>query len=169
MDRFFKMLPSPVGVLKLVASHEGLAGVLWSGDRPGRTRHLDGAIEDDSHPILNRAAQQLQEYFNGERTEFTLPLDMAGTPFQQLVWNGLLTIPFGESRSYGELARQIGMPKHARAVGAATGRNPLSIIVPCHRVIGANGTLTGFAGGMENKAFLLELESARRAMQVRAA
>jgi methylated-DNA-[protein]-cysteine S-methyltransferase len=110
--------------------------------------------------VLADAARQLAEYFAGQRQAFTLKLDVAGTPFQRKVWDALLTIPFGETRSYGEIARQIGSPQARRAVGAANGRNPVSIVAPCHRVIGASGRLTGFAGGLEAKAYLLTLEGA---------
>jgi methylated-DNA-[protein]-cysteine S-methyltransferase len=154
-----KTLPSPVGTLTLVASDTGLAAILWENDAPGRVR-LDFAAGD--HPVLREAERQLGEYFAGTRTAFDLPLDFTGTDFQKSVWQALLTIPFGETRSYAQIARQIGNPKAVRAVGAANGRNPISIVSPCHRVIGANGTLTGFAGGLDAKAHLLALETAPR-------
>lgn len=158
-ERYYsKLLPSPVGVLKLVASDAGLAAILWENDDPRRVR-LNSVIEDESHPILLETERQLGEYFAGRRRSFSLPLDFKGTPFQRRVWSALLTIPYGETRSYGEIARQIGNPAAVRAVGAANGRNPLSIIAPCHRVIGATGKLTGFAGGLETKARLLALET----------
>jgi methylated-DNA-[protein]-cysteine S-methyltransferase len=113
---------------------------------------------DDEHPMLRRTEQQLNEYFEGRRTTFDLALDLVGTPFQKSVWSALLRIPFGETRTYGEIAAQLGNPKAVRAVGAANGRNPLSIITPCHRVIGAHGELTGFAGGLGAKEYLLRLE-----------
>ena len=109
--------------------------------------------------IRSCAVRQLKDYFAGKRQTFALDLDFDGTPFQKKVWNALLTIPFGETRSYAEIARKIGKPKAVRAVGAANGRNPISIMAPCHRVIGKNGQLTGFAGGLEAKALLLRLES----------
>ena len=111
---------------------------------------------DDNNPILLEAERQLQEYFAGTRTSFSLPLDFSGTDFQKSVWHALLTIPYGETRSYGDIARQLGNDRAVRAVGAANGKNPISIIAPCHRVIGSSGQLTGFAGGLENKALLLE-------------
>lgn len=158
-ERYYsKRLPSPVGVLKLVASDAGLAAILWENDDPRRVR-LNSVIEDENHPILLETERQLGEYFAGRRRSFSLPLDFKGTPFQRRVWSALLTIPYGETRSYGEIARQIGNPAAVRAVGAANGRNPLSIIAPCHRVIGATGKLTGFAGGLETKARLLALET----------
>jgi methylated-DNA-[protein]-cysteine S-methyltransferase len=157
-----KWIDSPVGRLKLVATDEGLAAILWEKERPGRVPlQIEG--EDNGHPVLIETERQLEEYFGGRRQVFTLQLDPAGTPFQRSVWNALLTIPFGETRSYGQVARQIGRPTAIRAVGAANGRNPLSIVAPCHRVIGSTGALTGFAGGLEVKAFLLALEGAETA------
>ncbi len=154
---FFRMMKSPVGPLQLVASDDGLAGVLWGKEDVDRVR-LNIVGEDRKHPVLLEAERQLDEYFAGKRRKFSLKLDFAGTEFQNKVWQALLSIPFGETRSYGDIARQIGKPKAVRAVGAANGRNPISIVTPCHRVIGTNGKLTGFAGGMEAKARLLALE-----------
>ncbi|ESQ80211.1 methylated-DNA--[protein]-cysteine S-methyltransferase [Asticcacaulis sp. YBE204] len=156
----FKYLPSPMGKLTLVASDKGLVAVLWEDDKPNRVPLK--ALEEGDTPILAQAEQELREYFAGERTVFTVPLDAQGTSFQKSVWDALSGIPFGETRSYGQLARQLGNPAAMRAVGAANGRNPISIIVPCHRVIGASGKLTGFAGGLEAKAYLLELEQGGR-------
>jgi len=119
---------------------------------------------NDQHPILCEAECQLREYFAGERQQFDMPYDTVGTEFQKKVWQALLTIPFGETRSYQQIAEQIGNPKAVRAVGAANGKNPLSIMAPCHRVIGSNGKLTGFAGGLTVKAFLLELESPQKTL-----
>ncbi len=152
-----KTMASPVGLLTLVASADGLVAILWQDDDPDRVR-LGALVDEADHPILREAERQLGEYFAGTRTAFTVPLAFSGTDFQKVVWAALLTIPFGETRSYGEIARQIGRPGASRAVGAANGRNPISIIAPCHRVIGKNGTLTGFAGGLEAKAWLLGLE-----------
>ena len=157
----YKTMASPVGRLTLVASDDGLAAVLWENDRPGRVR-LNVEAEEPEHPRLVEAERQLEEYFAGRRTRFDLPLDVSGTVFQRKVWTALLTIPFGETRSYKEIARQIGSPDAVRAVGAANGRNPVSIIAPCHRVIGSTGELTGFAGGLDTKARLLSLEAARQ-------
>jgi methylated-DNA-[protein]-cysteine S-methyltransferase len=154
-----KRMNSPVGNLVLVASDEGLAGILWERERPHRLQ-LTISGEDAAHPVLVEAERQLREYFSGRRREFALKLDPAGTPFQRSVWNALLTIPYGETRSYAQIARQIGRPTAVRAVGAANGRNPLSIVAPCHRVIGSTGKLTGFAGGLDTKASLLALEGA---------
>jgi methylated-DNA-[protein]-cysteine S-methyltransferase len=158
-DYVSSAIASPVGRLTLVGSDAGLAAVLWENDRPGRVR-LSVRGEDANHPVLAEAARQLGEYFAGSRTRFDLTLDFNGTQFQKQVWAALLTIPFGQTRSYRQIAEQIGKPKAVRAVGAANGRNPVSIIAPCHRVIGANGALTGFAGGLAVKQHLLALEAA---------
>jgi methylated-DNA-[protein]-cysteine S-methyltransferase len=157
MSYVFKTMKSPVGELTLVGSDRGLAAVLWEDDDRTRVR-LGATKEERTHPVLVQAQQQLEEYFAGKRRKFTVKLDPAGTEFQNKVWSALRTIPFGETRSYGEIADQIGSRKAVRAVGAANGRNPISIIVPCHRVIGADGKLTGFAGGLDVKARLLALE-----------
>lgn len=154
------VMPSPVGTLTLFASDIGLVAILWENDRPGRVP-LAEAVDRHDHPILVEATRQLTGYFAGTLTAFTVPLDMRGTDFQKSVWAALLTIPYGETRSYGEIARQLGRPGASRAVGAANGRNPVSIIAPCHRVIGGNGGLTGFAGGLEAKRLLLDLETRR--------
>ncbi len=154
-----KTVKTPVGILTLVASDAGLAAILWEDDKPGRVR-LDIGLEDRKHKILAEAERQLQEYFAGKRDAFSLPLDFTGTPFQKKVWQALCRIPFGETRSYGDIAKEVGSPKAVRAVGAANGKNPISIVAPCHRVIGKDGKLTGFAGGLQVKAFLLKLESA---------
>jgi methylated-DNA-[protein]-cysteine S-methyltransferase len=157
---WFKIVASPVGKLTLVASRHGLAAILWERDDPKRVR-LGERIEDPAHPILLQAEQQLREYFARERTVFDIKLDMTGTDFQQQVWQALLTIPFGETRTYADIARQIGRPTAFRAVGAANGRNPVSIVTPCHRAIGSDGSLTGFAGGLDAKHYLLALEGRR--------
>jgi methylated-DNA-[protein]-cysteine S-methyltransferase len=154
-------MDSPVGRLTLVGSDDGLAAVLWENDPPARVR-LTIDAKDDHHPVLVEAERQLREYFEGRRTSFALRLDPSGTAFQQKVWGALLTIPFGETRSYAEIARQVGNPSAVRAVGAANGRNPLSIVAPCHRVIGSNGALTGFAGGLDTKKYLLSMENSRQ-------
>ena len=153
---------SPLGPMLLAASTAGLAGV-WFTDQ----RHLPPAElirswrPEPVHPVLIAAADQLATYFLGKSTHFDLPLDLSsGTPFQQAVWQALLQIPAGSTLSYGVLARQIGKPAAVRAVGAAVGRNPLSIVVPCHRVLGAGGALTGYAGGLHRKTALLHLEGA---------
>jgi methylated-DNA-[protein]-cysteine S-methyltransferase len=155
---YYKIMESPIGPLRLVASNNGLAGILWKTERPGRV-NLAPQIENLNHPILLKTQAQLNDYFSGKRTSFDLPLDFKGTAFQKEVWNYLVHIPFGETRTYGGMAKDLGRPKAMRAVGAANGRNPISIIAGCHRVIGANGSLTGFAGGLEAKSFLLTHEN----------
>ncbi len=157
MSYYYKTMTSSVGKLKLIATDRGLAAVLWENDKPGRVR-LAPLAEDKQHPILLEAERQLNEYLDGKRRAFSIRLDPVGTDFQLKVWEALKTIPFGETRSYGQIAEQIGQASAVRAVGAANGRNPLSVIVPCHRVIGASGDLTGFAGGLEIKERLLTLE-----------
>lgn len=158
MQLSFMEMNSPVGLLKLVANDSALVAVLWENENPKRVR-LAELIEDQQHPILLETQKQLNEYFAGKRQKFELALDFEGTEFQQKVWQALLSIPFGETRSYKDIAEQIGNVKAVRAVGAANGKNPISIIAPCHRVVGANGKLVGFAGGLENKDVLLKLES----------
>ncbi|MFD3239567.1 methylated-DNA--[protein]-cysteine S-methyltransferase [Rahnella perminowiae] len=157
MEYRFKRMASPVGLLTLAAKGDKLTAILWECEIDGRVP-LGTMLEDPAFPILLKTEQQLNEYFAGERTRFELDLDFTGTEFQKEVWAALLEIPFGETRSYGEIARRIGRPKAVRAVGAANGRNPISIVAPCHRVIGSSGKLTGFAGGLENKLLLLKLE-----------
>jgi len=154
---------SPVGALTLVASDTGLVAILWEDDDPLRVR-LEPLNDAPGHPILEQAATQLTDYFARRRQSFDLPLDFRGTDFQKGVWAALLAIPFGETCSYAQIAQAIGRPGASRAVGAANGRNPISIVVPCHRVIGANGALTGFAGGLEAKAYLLRLEGRELAL-----
>lgn len=163
MTYAFKTMPSPVGELTLVASDQGLAAVLWQDDDPDRVR-LEAREERPDHPVLREAERQLGEYFAGERQAFELPLHFHGTDFQKRVWAQLLLIPFGETRSYGEIARALGQPSASRAVGAANGKNPISIVAPCHRVIGTNGALTGFAGGLAAKQKLLALEGSELAL-----
>ncbi|WP_180173496.1 methylated-DNA--[protein]-cysteine S-methyltransferase [Acinetobacter sp. YH12029] len=157
MQLSYQFLNSPVGQLKLVAHETALVAVLWENENTNRVG-LAALVEDLQHPILLKTAQQLNEYFAGKRQQFDLPLDFEGTAFQQQVWQALLTIPFGETRSYKQIAEQIGNVKAVRAVGAANGKNLISIIAPCHRVVGANGKLVGFAGGLENKEILLKIE-----------
>lgn len=161
----YKIISSPVGKLTLVARANRLAAILWENDKPGRVK-LGPMTPGDREPILLETQRQLDEYFAGQRTRFDLELDFNGTPFQKQVWNALLTIPFGETRSYQQLATQVGNPKASRAVGAANGKNPISIVAPCHRVVGASGALTGFAGGLEAKAILLRLEAGQAQLAV---
>ena len=157
MTLFYKESITPVGKLKLVAGPRALVAVLWEQEKPNRVT-LAAPKLDTQQPILLDAERQLREYFSGTRTEFDLPVELNGSEFQKKVWHALREIPFGETRSYLYLAKAIGAAKAVRAVGAANGKNPLSIIVPCHRVVGANGELTGFAGGLEVKAKLLAHE-----------
>jgi methylated-DNA-[protein]-cysteine S-methyltransferase len=161
MPNAYLKMCSPVGQLTLVASETALKAVLWENEKTGRVP-LDCGSEKPDHPVLKAAAEQLNAYFKGEITAFDLPLDPVGSSFQLKVWQTLATIPYGQTLSYGELAQRVGSPKAARAVGAANGKNPLSIVLPCHRVIGANGQLTGFANGLEAKAKLLALENPNR-------
>ena len=141
--------------MRLVAGDAGLCAIRYLDGPEGG---FDSAARDDSHPLLVEAAHQLRSYFALRLREFDLPLEIAGTAFQLRVWNLLRQIPYGETRSYGDLARSLGTPKAVRAVGAANGANPLPIVVPCHRVIGADGSLTGYGGGLPLKKRLLELE-----------
>jgi methylated-DNA-[protein]-cysteine S-methyltransferase len=157
MSYVYKIVTSPVGDLKLVAGENGLAAILWPDDNPRRVK-LGSPARDDNNAVLIETEKQLKEYFAGKRQAFTVRLDFNGTDFQKKVWTALMGIPFNETRTYGQIAREIGMPKASRAVGAAIGRNPISIITPCHRVIGTSGDLTGFAGGIETKKHLLRLE-----------
>ncbi|MBT9525056.1 MAG: methylated-DNA--[protein]-cysteine S-methyltransferase [Rhizobacter sp.] len=151
-------LPSPLGPILLARTQAGLAGA-WFEDQKWHPSELD-APEQPEDPLLQQAATQINEYFAGDRTHFELPLDLQGTPFQQAVWRALCAIDAGITESYATVARRIGAPQAVRAVGAAVGRNPVSVIVPCHRVVGADGSLTGYAGGLERKRALLTLEGA---------
>lgn len=162
----YKRMASPVGTLTLAATDTGIAAILWENERPGRVR-LNLVAEQEDHPVLLETERQLHEYFAGARTQFALTLDPSGTVFQRAVWHALMTIPFGETRSYSQIATQIGTPAAVRAVGAANGRNPLSIVTPCHRVIGAGGALTGFAGGLDVKARLLDFEASANQQNAR--
>ena len=156
MQEHRSRIASPLGRLTLVATDRGLRSVSMARDLAAGAADIGSDACD--HPVLVQAATQLGEYFARTRTAFDLPLDAAGTPFQQEVWAMLRTIPYGETRSYLAIAVQLGRPTATRAVGAANGRNPIAIITPCHRVIGRDGSLTGFAGGLENKRLLLALE-----------
>ncbi len=152
-----QLLDTPIGTLRLLSNGAALIGIEFEG------QYSDAAGHATSDTVLAACAAQLTDYFAGERRHFELPLAAQGTPFQRSVWNALAHIPYGELRSYRDIARTIGNPAAVRAVGAANGRNPLPIVVPCHRVIGSNGSLTGFAGGLEIKRFLLQLEAAPNA------
>ena len=162
MTLWYKEMKSPVGKLTLVANLRALVAICWEEERRNRAK-LGAMSRDPRHPILIKAERQLSEYFTGDRFQFDLPLQVKGTPFQERVWRALREIPYGKTKSYLDVARAVGSPKACRAVGAANGKNPLSIVVPCHRVIGADGSLTGFAGGLETKAALLALETGAKA------
>ena len=165
MNYHYKIMPTEIGKLKLVATDDGLSAVLWEKENPDRVP-LGQLVEDQKHPFLVKAERQLREYLAGKRKVFSVKLDPAGTAFQSEVWEALKTIPFGETRSYSQIARQIGNAKATRAVGAACGKNPLSVIVPCHRVIGSTGRLTGFAGGLKIKERLLALENRNGSLEL---
>jgi methylated-DNA-[protein]-cysteine S-methyltransferase len=153
------MITTPIGPLYLLAADEGLVGVFWEEQA---APYMNEAIVDEGHSAasyLMVAAEQIQEYLSGERKVFDLTLAMGGTPFQREVWNELLRIPYGQTISYSELANRVKRPKACRAVGSANGKNPLCLIVPCHRVIASNASLGGYSGGLERKRWLLRLES----------
>lgn len=162
---------SPVGRLTLVAGEHGLRAVLWPTEKDGRVTLPDStadvaasgsAAQPAVRQVLDDTAAQLREYFAGARREFDLPLDPHGTEFQRLAWQVLRTIPYGTTITYGEQASRLGDRNKSRAVGAANGRNPISIVVPCHRVVGSTGSLTGFAGGLDTKSWLLQFERGER-------
>lgn len=155
-----RQVDSPIGTLTLVATDDALVAVLWPEEREGRVRFsTEPTTAPQSHTVLADAATQLAEYFAGERVRFDIPVELRGTEFQQQVWRSLAEIPFGETSTYGKQAAAIGRPAAVRAVGAANGRNPLSLVLPCHRIVGADGKLTGFAGGIETKRWLLDHEA----------
>jgi methylated-DNA-[protein]-cysteine S-methyltransferase len=151
------LFQSPVGQLTLVASDAGLRAILWPAEKPGRVKLPE--ISPGDHAVLQATTAQLTEYFAGTRQQFDLPLDLHGTPFQIKAWRSLADIPYGTTASYAEQADRLGAPKAVRAVGSANGRNPISIVLPCHRVVASNGSLAGFAGGLDAKRWLLEFES----------
>ncbi len=153
---YIDYLKTPLGLFEFMASKQGISQAIFCGDNPSKNESLK------SYPnsITNLCKLQLTEYFSGERQQFTVPLDPQGTRFQQSVWHCLSKVAFGETRSYGEIAKMLNKPKASQAVGGANGRNPITIIVPCHRVVGSNGALTGYAGGIERKLWLLKHEGA---------
>lgn len=158
----YRIVDSPIGPLTLAGAgstlmHLRMAGQAHEPDRSGWQPAESGSFDD--------VVEQLEAYFSGSLTQFDVQLHMAGTAFQRRVWDALRTIPYGETRSYGEIATQIGSPGASRAVGLANGRNPIGIIVPCHRVVGSTGSLTGYAGGVDRKRALLNLENARQSAQ----
>jgi len=154
---FIDYLDTPLGLFEFMATEQGICQAIFCGDKD----LVNENSESISNDITNLCKKQLTEYFAGERKTFTVPLDPKGTDFQQSVWRCLNKIPFGELRSYGDIAKMLNKPKASQAVGGANGRNPITLIVPCHRVIGGNGSLTGYAGGIERKLWLLNHESAK--------
>jgi len=158
MTYCYTVMKSPVGDITLIADNVSLREIYWPNQKPDRVK-FPNLEKKDRDPILKSAVKQLESYFSGKRKEFDLPLEPVGTEFQKEVWEALRSISYGETVSYGDIARRIGRPNAVRAVGSAIGKNPLSIMIPCHRVIGASGKLTGFAGGLSTKEFLLNLES----------
>lgn len=157
----YKDMLSPVGNIRLVASQTGLVAILWEGEDYKRTR-LPSPVREDKHRLLLQTEEELIEYFEKKRKVFKIPLDLKGSSFQIKVWEALLKIPYGVTKTYGELARIVSNIQAVRAVGSALNKNPISIIVPCHRVIGTSGKLVGFAGGLRNKSILIDLESGYR-------
>ena len=156
IDLWMTEMNSPVGVLRLVASASGLRHVHWPNDTNSLTPWH--RVDSQEHPTLRNTVEQLNDYFTGTLRQFHLPLDPRGTEFQILAWNALATIPYGHTATYSSQAARIGRPTAVRAIGAANGKNPLAIVLPCHRVIGADGSLTGFAGGLDAKRQLLDHE-----------
>lgn len=152
--------PSPVGTLLIAATDNGICGIYFEEHKhfKGKDGWTKPIAQSPAAKHLSETAKQLDEYFAGKRIEFDVALDLSGTPFQRSVWDELVTIPFGKSISYAQHAQKLGNPKALRAVGSAIGKNPVSIIVPCHRVIGSSGAITGYAGGVDRKRFLLGLE-----------
>jgi len=163
--KHYDFYDSPQGRMLLVANDEGLCGVYFDGQK--YFPQIDGR-HDAQHALLSQAKRELAEYFGGERKRFETALAPEGTPFQRSVWNAISTVAFGDMITYGELARRAGSPGSARAAGAATGRNPIGIIVPCHRIVGSDGSLTGYAGGIVRKRALLALESGVRELRLAA-
>jgi len=155
---FYTIMDSPVGDIILIADNENICSIYWPNQEPDKKKFPNLERKDGSK-VLKAAVKQLNQYFEGKRPVFDIPIKMDGTEFQRNVWDALSSIKFGETVSYRDIANKVGNPKAVRAVGAAIGKNPISIIVPCHRVIGADGKLTGFAGGLGTKEFLLDLES----------
>lgn len=159
--RYYDRFESPQGGMLLVATDEGLAGVFFDRQKHHPKKQADWK-KTPGHKLLRQAKRELREYFAGKRRRFAVPLAPDGTPFQRAVWKAISTVGFGETITYSELARRARRPGSARAAGAATGRNPLGILVPCHRILGSNGSLTGYAGGLQRKRALLKLEGADR-------
>ncbi len=157
MTTYYQLHDSPVGELLLISDGAALTALHMTAGKYVPSLEVDW-LRDDERAVLTQTRRELDEYFSGKRRVFSIPLAPSGTEFQKQAWTALTKIPFGEKRTYGQQAAIIGRPKAVRAIGAANGKNPISIIVPCHRVIGADGTLTGYAGGLHNKEYLLKLE-----------
>ena len=155
-----KQLDSPIGRLSLIATDQGLSHVLFDQQVPADVGLDDDPAQADAHPVLVAASVQLEEYFAGQRQEFDIPLDLKGTEFQRAAWLALASVPYGETRSYRQQATAIGRPNAVRAVGAANGKNPVPIVLPCHRIVGSDGSLTGYGGGLPIKEYLLSHEQA---------
>ena len=168
MNSYTILKKTPVGDLLLVANERQLTGIYFQDHKHGPKLQNDWKL-DPQHPVLQQASQELREYFAGTRTEFSIPPCFGGTDFQNEIWRQIARIPFGETITYSELAERAGAPIAVRAVGTATGQNPLSIIVPCHRVIGKNGSMTGYAGGLDRKRRLLESEMKPMTFQLKQA
>ena len=158
----FKTMKSPIGTLTIIASDSGLKAIMFEGEAKNLKEDYLNIKSDNNHNLLKEAEKQLAEYFSKKRTSFDLPLDPEGTKFQKKTWEILSKIPYGQTISYSEQAKLIGDIKKTRAVGMANSKNPLAIAIPCHRVIGKNGTLTGYAGGIDKKKFLLNLEGVEK-------
>jgi methylated-DNA-[protein]-cysteine S-methyltransferase len=157
MQLYYQQIPSEVGKLTLIAHEKALVAILWENEKLNRVK-FPSIKEEKNHPVINETKKQLKEYFKRQRKSFDIPMDPQGTEFQKEVWEALKEIPYGTTLSYGQIAKNIGRPNASRAVGGAIGKNPISIFIPCHRVIGSNGKLTGFAGGISTKATLLKIE-----------
>ncbi|MDE0067659.1 MAG: methylated-DNA--[protein]-cysteine S-methyltransferase [Acidimicrobiaceae bacterium] len=156
-----RQVDSPIGRLRLVATDQGLSHLLFEQQAGDDTGSDGDSAEADNHPVLVAATAQLEEYFAGQRQEFDIPLDLSGTEFQRAAWSALAGVPFGETRSYRQQAEAVGRPEAVRAIGAANGRNPVPIVLPCHRIVGSDGSLTGYGGGLPIKEFLLNHEQSQ--------
>jgi methylated-DNA-[protein]-cysteine S-methyltransferase len=163
---YYSIIKSPIGDLLLAADAAALTGLYFAGRDHIPVTSSRWTL-NAKHPVLQQAARQLREYFAGKRESFSLPLRLTGTDFQQKIWREIAMIPYGETISYSDLAKRAGASRAIRAAGTSTGRNPMSIIIPCHRVVGKNGSMRGFAGGLDKKKFLLELESPQQATKSR--
>ena len=153
------IVQAPFGAVTVVASDAGVRYVMFDNEAHPKSFAKMNVVDDESHPIVAEACVQLQQYFNGTRTDFDLPLDLVGTDFQVAAWTSLARVPFGTTASYAQQAAAIGRPTAVRAIGAANGRNPVVVVLPCHRIVGADGSLTGFGGGLSTKRWLLDHET----------